>query len=227
DGGEPGVGDQIVFTRFQAVGGPAPSGHYRGLRFGANLIAAATLLRNVVVEFGGRRNTSIDQGAVEAVSGSAPEVRDTIIRESLNYGLFAHSGAGSDTTDWFSGNQLTANGRAPINIGSDDVSTLGSNLALTGNGEDRIFVRGSTVSRATADWANHGVPFYLGIEQHRACHARRLGNARSTDQDGVGQRYVGRRAARKSHSGRDCPAKRSYGGARRGGEWRPSHRQSR
>ncbi|MBW2717639.1 MAG: putative Ig domain-containing protein [Deltaproteobacteria bacterium] len=161
DGGEPGVGDQIVFTRFQAVGGPAPSGHYRGLRFGANLIAAATLLRNVVVEFGGRRNTSIDQGAVEAVSGSAPEVRDTIIRESLNYGLFAHSGAGSDTTDWFSGNQLTANGRAPINIGSDDVSTLGSNLALTGNGEDRIFVRGSTVSRATADWANHGVPFYL------------------------------------------------------------------
>jgi hypothetical protein len=161
DGGEPGVGDQIVFTRFQDVGGPAPSGHYRGLRFGANTISAATLLRNVVVEFGGRRNTSIDQGAVEAVSGSAPEVRDSIIRESLNYGLFAQSGAGSDTTDWFSGNQLTANGRAPINIGSDDVSTLGMNLALTGNGEDRIFVRGSTVSRATADWANHGVPFYL------------------------------------------------------------------
>ncbi len=161
DGGESGVGEQIVFTRFQAVGGPAPSGHYRGLRFGANLISAATVLRNVVVEFGGRRNTSIDQGAVEAVSGSAPEVRDSVVRESLNYGLFAHSGAGSDATDWFSGNRLTANGRAPINIGSDDVSTLGTNLALTGNGDDRIVVRGTTVSRATAAWANHGVPFYL------------------------------------------------------------------
>jgi hypothetical protein len=161
NGGAPGMGDQIVFTRFQDIGGPAPSGHYRGLRFGANLISAATMLRNVVVEFGGRRNTDTNQGAVEAVSGSAPVIQHAIIRESLNYGLFAQSGAGSDSVDWFADNQLTANGRSPISIGSDDVSTLGANLALAGNGEDRIFVRGSTVSRANAVWTNYGVPFYL------------------------------------------------------------------
>jgi hypothetical protein len=161
DGGEPGLGEQIVFTRFQAVGGPAPTGHYRGLRFGANLISAATMLRNVVLEFGGRRNTDTTRGAVEVLSGSAPDIQRSLIRESLNYGLFAQSGAGSDAADWFADNQLTANGRSPISIGSDDVSTLGANLALTGNGEDRIFVRGSIVSRANAAWANYGVPFYL------------------------------------------------------------------
>ncbi len=161
DGGEPGLGDQIVFTRFQAVGGPAPSGHYRGLRFGANIMSAATILRNVVMEFGGRQNSATSRGAVEVLSGSAPDIQRSIIRESLNYGLFAQSGAGSDATDWFADNQLTANGRSPISIGSDDVSTLGANLALTGNGEDRIFVRGSMVSRASAAWANYGVPFYL------------------------------------------------------------------
>ncbi|MBW2626474.1 MAG: hypothetical protein JRE45_02540 [Deltaproteobacteria bacterium] len=161
NGGDPGVGDQIVFTRFQEVGGSTPSGHYRGLRFGANIISAATMLRNAVVEFGGRRNTDTERGAVEAVSGSAPVIQRTIIRESLNYGLFAQSGAGSDSVDWFADNQLTGNGRSPISIGSDDVSTLGANLALTGNGEDRIFVRGSIVSRANAAWTNHGVPFYL------------------------------------------------------------------
>ncbi|MBW2162450.1 MAG: hypothetical protein JRH14_21220, partial [Deltaproteobacteria bacterium] len=161
NGGEPGLGDQIVFTRFQAVGGPAPSGHYRGLRFGANIISAETVLRNVVIEFGGRLNTDTNRGAMEVLSGSAPNIGRSIIRESLNYGLFAQSGAGSDATDWFADNQLTANGRSPISVGSNDVSTLGANLALTGNGQDRVFVRGSTVSRANAAWSNYGVPFYL------------------------------------------------------------------
>ena len=95
------------------------------------------------------------------LSGSAPNIGRSIIRESLNYGLFAQSGAGSDATDWFADNQLTANGRSPISIGSNDVSTLGANLALTGNVQDRVFVRGSTVSRANAAWSNYGVPFYL------------------------------------------------------------------
>ena len=161
NGGEPGLGDQIVFTRLQDVGGPAPGGHYRGLRFGANIISATTALRNVVVEFGGRRNTDTNRGAVEVLSGSAPDIQRAIIRESLNYGLFAQSGAGTDTMDWFADNQLTANGRSPISIGSDDVSTLGANLDLTGNGEDRVFVRGSVVSRANAAWKNFDVPFYL------------------------------------------------------------------
>jgi len=161
DGGEPGTGDQIVFTRFQDVGGPAPSGHYRGLRFGSNLISATTVLQNVVVEFGGRRNTDTNRGAIEVLSGSAPNISNSIVRESLNYGLYAQSGAGSEASDWFEDNQLTANARSPISIGSDDVSTLGMNLDLTGNGQDRVFVRGSTVSRAAADWANYGVPFYL------------------------------------------------------------------
>jgi hypothetical protein len=161
DGGEPGVGDQVVFTRFQEVGGAPPSGHYRGLRFGANNISATTQLRNVVVEFGGRRNTATSHGAIEVLSGSAPDIRDSIIRESLNYGLYAAAGAGSDATTWFDENQLTANGRAPISIGSDDVSTLGPSLELLGNGEDRVFVRGTNVTRATADWTNYGVPFYL------------------------------------------------------------------
>ncbi|MGB8332836.1 MAG: Ig domain-containing protein [Polyangiales bacterium] len=161
DGGEPGVGDQIVFTRFQDVGGPAPSGHYRGLRFGANIISATTVLRNVVLEFGGRRNTDVERGAMEVLSGSAPRIHDSIIRESLNYGLYAQSGAGTSAVDWFSHNQLTSNGRSPVTIGSDDVSTLGTNIDLAGNGQDRVFVRGSTVSRANATWRNYGVPFYL------------------------------------------------------------------
>jgi hypothetical protein len=161
DGGESGLNDQIVFTRFQAVGGPAPSGYYRGLRFGASVISAATILRNVVVEFGGRRDTDTSRGAIEVLSGSAPDIQRSLIRESLNYGLFAQSGAGTDTTDWFADNQLTANGRSPISIGSDDVSTLGADLALTGNVEDRVFVRGTYVRRAKAVWANYGVPFYL------------------------------------------------------------------
>jgi hypothetical protein len=161
DGGQSEIDDQIVFTRFQDVDGPAPSGHYRGLRFGANVISATTLLRNVVVEFGGRQNTDTNRGAVEVLSGSAPRISDSIIRESLNYGLFAQSGAGSDTVSWFNDNQLSANARSPISVGSDDVSTLGVNLDLMGNGQDRVFVRGSTVSRANAAWANYGVPFYL------------------------------------------------------------------
>jgi hypothetical protein len=160
DGGEPGIGDQIVFTRLQAVGGPATSGHYRGLRFGANNISAVTMLRNVIVEFGGRRATATEHGAVEILSGSAPRIMDSIVRESINYGVFAQSGAGSDATAWFDGNQLTANGRAPISIGSDDLSTLGPNLDLLGNGDDRLFIRGSQVSRATSAWTNYGIPFY-------------------------------------------------------------------
>lgn len=161
DGGVPGVGDQIVFTRFQAVGGPAPTGHYRGLRFGANVIASSNLLRNVVIEFAGRRNSASDQGAIEVLSGSAPATRDSIVRESLNFGLYAQGGAGSDAIDWFSGNQVTANARAPISIGGNDVSTLGTNLSLTGNGQDEVVVRSSTVSRADASWENYGVPFLL------------------------------------------------------------------
>ena len=161
DGGEPGIGDQVVFTRFQDVGAPAPSGHYRGLRFGANNISAATALRNAVVEFGGRRNSATSQGAVEVLSSSAPRVSDSTIRESINHGLYAQAGAGSETSTWFDRNQLTANGRSPISMGSDDVSTLGASLDLFGNGTDRIYVRGSTVSRPSADWTNYGVPFYL------------------------------------------------------------------
>ena len=160
DGGEPGVDDQIVFTRFQAVGAPATSGHYRGLRFGANNISAATMLRNTVVEFGGRRNTATEHGSVEILSGSAPRIMESIIRESINYGVFAQSGAGTDTRPWFDGNQLTANGRAPISIGSNDLSTLGPNLDLVGNGDDRFFIRGSWVSRAVSNWSNYGIPFY-------------------------------------------------------------------
>lgn len=161
DGGEPGAGDQIVFTRFQDVGAPAPSGHYRGLRFGSNIVSATTELRNVIVEFGGRVNADTERGAIEVLSGSAPNIHDSIIRESSNYGLYAQSGAGTDAADWFSNNQLVSNGRSPLTIGSDDVSTLGANLDLMGNGQDRIFVRGSTVSRAGADWRNYGVPYYL------------------------------------------------------------------
>jgi hypothetical protein len=161
DGGAPGEDDQIVFTRFQDVGGPAAVGHYQGFRYGANIISATTTLRNVIVEFGGRRNTDADRGAVEVLSGSAPVIRDSIVRESLNYGLYAQGGAGSDAIDWFADNQLTANGRSPISIGSDDVSTLGANLDLAGNGQDRVFVRGSTVSRLDASWQNYGVPFFL------------------------------------------------------------------
>ncbi|MDH3202826.1 MAG: putative Ig domain-containing protein [Myxococcales bacterium] len=161
NGGEPGVGDQIVFTRFQDVGGPVPSGHYRGLRFGANVISATNSLRNVVMEFAGRRDVATQQGAIEVLSGSAPPIHDSLIRESLNHGLYAQGGAGSDTIDWFADNQLTANARSPISIGGDDVSTLGANLELTGNGEDRVFVRTSTVSRPSASWNNYGVPFFL------------------------------------------------------------------
>ncbi len=161
DGGQAGIDDQIVFTRFQAIAGPVPSSHYRGLRFGANIIAGTTTLRNVVVEFGGRVNADINRGAVEVLSGSAPVIVDSIVRESLNYGLYAQAGAGSENVDWFDGNQLISNGRAPINIGSDEVSTLGPDLDLVGNGQDRVFVRGSLVTRADASWANYGVPFYL------------------------------------------------------------------
>ena len=161
NGGEPGVGDQIVITRFQDVGGPAPTGHYRGLRFGANIVSASTLLQNVVIEFGGRVDAGANHGAVEVLSGSAPQIADTIIRESLNFGLYAQDGAGSDASDWFHDNQLTANGRSPINIFSNDVSTLGPNLRLSGNGQDRVYVRGLAVNRPSASWANYGVPFYL------------------------------------------------------------------
>lgn len=164
NGGQPGVDDQIVFTRFQDIGGPVPGGHYRGLRYGANIISASTILRNAVVEFGGRVNTEANRGAIEVLAGSAPVIADSIIRESLNYGLYAQSGAGSETIDWFDGNQLTANGRAPINIGSDEVSTLGPDLDVLGNGEDRVFVRGSLVSRTNASWANYGVPYYLSSD---------------------------------------------------------------
>jgi hypothetical protein len=161
DGGQAGVDDQIVFTRFQSIAGPAPSSHYRGLRFGANIVSATTTLRNVIVEFGGRMNTDTNRGAVEVLSGSAPVINGSIVRESLNYGIYAQAGAGSESVDWFDDNQLTSNGRAPINIGSDDVSTLGGTLDLLGNGEDRVFVRGSLVSRADASWSNYGVPYYL------------------------------------------------------------------
>jgi hypothetical protein len=164
DGGEPGVGDQIVFTRFQAAGGPAPSGHYGGLRYGANIISATTVSNNVIVEFGGRVNGDTSRGAIEVLGGSAPRITNSIIRESLNYGLYAQAAAGSDSVEWFDGNQLTANGRSPISIGSDEVSTLGASLDLMGNGQDRIYVRGSTVSRANAAWANYGVPFYLSSD---------------------------------------------------------------
>lgn len=161
DGGQPGEGDQIVVTRFQNAGGPAPSGYYRGLRFGANNVAGTTVLRNVVIEFGGRHDAAIERGAVEALSGSAPRILHSIVRESFNYGLYVQSGAGSDAFDWFHDNQLTTNARSPISIGSDDVSTLGANLNLSGNGHDRIFVRGSTVSRPAAHWRSYGVPYYL------------------------------------------------------------------
>ncbi len=161
DGGAPGVNDQIVFTRFQDVGGPPPSGHYRGVRFGANIISATTILQNVVLEFGGRRDTDIDVGAIEVLSGSAPTVRGSLVRESFNYGLYAQSGAGSETVDWFAQNEVTANARSPISIGADDVSTLGAELDLSGNGEDRVFVRGSMVTRLDASWENYGVPYFL------------------------------------------------------------------
>ena len=161
DGGTPGVGDQIVFTRFQDVGGPPPSGHYRGLLFGANNVSATTILRNVVLEFGGRRNTATEQGALEALSGSSPRVLDSIVRESLNYGLYGQSGAGSATASWFDDNQLTQNARGPISVGANDVSTLGANLDVLGNAMDRIYVRGSTVNRSNAAWTNYGVPYFL------------------------------------------------------------------
>lgn len=161
DGGEPGQGDQIVLTRYQEEGGSQPSGHYRGLRFGPHDVASVTLLRNVVIEFGGRNNTDVERGALEVLPGSSPSVAQSIIRESLHYGLYAQSGAGSDTRDWFHDNQLTANVRSPISIGADDVSTLGSGLELGGNGQDRIFVRGSNVTRPAASWKNYGVPYYL------------------------------------------------------------------
>ncbi len=161
DGGEPGIGDQVVFTRFQGVGAAAPSGQYRGLRFGSNNMSATTALRNAVVEFAGRRNTATEQGAIELLSSSAPSIHDSTIRESMNYGLYAQAGAGSENVNWFDRNQLTVNGRAPISMGSDDVSTLGANLDLVGNGQDRVYVRGSTVRRPNSDWTNYGVPFYL------------------------------------------------------------------
>ncbi len=161
DGGQPGVGDQIVLTRFQEAGGPLPSGHYRGVRFGANGISSVTKLRNVVVEFAGRRNSAIEQGGVEVLAGAAPRIHDSVIRESLNYGLYAQSGAGTEVTEWFDRNVVTANARGPISIGADEVSTLGAVLDLTGNGRDRVFVRGSVVSRPDSSWASYGVPYYL------------------------------------------------------------------
>ncbi len=161
NGGAPGVGDPIVLTRFQGVGGPAPSGHYRGLRFGSNVISATTSVGNMVIEFAGRRDAATDQGAIEVLSGAAPPIRNSLIRESLNHGLYAQGGAGSDTVDWFAENQLTANARSPINIGADAVSTLGANLELTSNGRDRVFVRTPTVSRPNASWIDYGVPFFL------------------------------------------------------------------
>jgi hypothetical protein len=160
DGGEPGVGDQVVFTRFQDVGAPAQSGHYRGLRFGANNVSSVTRLRNVIVEFGGRRDAATDHGSLEVISGSSPVVTDSIFRESVNYGVYVQSGAGTDASPWFDRNQMVSNARGPLSVGSDDVSTLGSDLDMTGNDVDRVFVRGSTVARATSTWENYGIPFF-------------------------------------------------------------------
>ena len=161
DGGEPGVGDQVVFTRYQAAGGPAPTGHYRGLRFGANVIQSSQNMRNVVVEFAGRRGTATNQGAVEVLASSAPSITDSLIRESLNYGLDMDGGAGSDAVNWFDGNTIVNSGQAPISVAVNDLTTLGTDLTLSDNGSEHVEVRGGTVLRASNTWPTYDVPYYV------------------------------------------------------------------
>ena len=161
EGGQPGVGDQIVLTRYQDVGGAPPTGHYRGLRFGPNVLTAINSLRNVVVEFGGGSTSGGDRGAVEVQSGSAPRIIGSLIRESISHGVYAESGSGSELVSWFDENQLIANARSPISIVANDVSTLGPSLTMSGNTDDHVFVRGTAVTRAIAAWHPYDVPFFL------------------------------------------------------------------
>ncbi|MCB9707824.1 MAG: hypothetical protein H6714_03390 [Myxococcales bacterium] len=150
DGGAPGTGDQIVFTRYQAAGGGAPSGYYRGLRFGATTNLNVTGFRNVVLEYAG----GTDNGGALYIEGTevAPTFVDSIIRETQHEGLFLAGGSGVTTAAWFDRNWITRTGEFPVYAPARDATTLGANLTFTQNGLDLansnyIQLYSATVSR--------------------------------------------------------------------------------
>ncbi len=162
NGGTPGTGEQIVFTRYQAAGGAAPTNYSRGLRFGTGTILANTVLQNVVLEFAGSVN---DQGAVY-VNGTAPVMLDSIIRESLYDAVRMSTGSGTTTGTWFDRNWITRSGETPLWLFASDITTLGANLTLTDNGlstanTNYILVDGTTMTRAASIYRDYNIPYRI------------------------------------------------------------------
>ena len=154
DGGIPGIGDPIVFTAEQPIVGTAVAGSYGGLRFGLNS-RRSTLLRNVVVEYGGG-NTNVApgggllNGAVELQnSSSIAGFTSSIIRETQRNGLYLGNAAGSfGSPSWFENVEVTNAGQVaanhPISSAANAMATLGSNLTFTRNQRPQIQIRNST-----------------------------------------------------------------------------------
>lgn len=149
--------DPIVFT------GQLPgAGFWNGIRIWSIL---PSQIRHAVVEYGGA-----DGANVELSSSGRLALTDTVIRHSSAYG-FSMGNLGSSLVE-FSGNTITLNEDAPVNIPANFVGALDSANNLTGNvtqvGGDRDYIN-VTNSTITNDqtWHSFDVDYRMPSNSQR------------------------------------------------------------
>lgn len=97
-------------------------------------------------------------GGIELRSDAPAEIVSGVITNVATYGVESYTNALPAT---FTGNTITGCGTWPIRTSPDRVDAIDPSNALTGNGNDGVFVYGATLAAGAHAWPDLPVPFYL------------------------------------------------------------------
>ncbi len=119
---------------------------------GLNVQNASPLLDHVTVRNSERHGLYVNNGE--------PLITDSSFVDNADYGVLCQSAVCLDPgPDTFDGNTLRGN-RVPIRLAARQVGSVGPNVTVSGNVEDRIEVTTGTVDRS-ATWYDLGAPYRI------------------------------------------------------------------
>ncbi|MFH1962233.1 MAG: right-handed parallel beta-helix repeat-containing protein, partial [bacterium] len=143
-----GIMGTITFTSDQAT----HTAGYWGSIFFDNYSDDSSLLRNVVIEYGGGEYSS---NSNIYCNDASPAIQSSIIRNSFQYGIRCNNSFPVIDTNTF-----TLNNSYPVYVSASSFPALHNNTYL-GNNTNAIYLEGRTITNSIT-WIKDGAPYIIG-----------------------------------------------------------------
>ncbi len=145
--------EPILFT--SAATNPHP-GDWQGLVFHTNNMSTLTVIKHAIIDYAGQ-SVDANEGAINTFTNL--RVENTIIRNSLTYGLYCNSDVSISN---FVRNTIQACNEYPISIHVDQAHTIDSTNVYTNNAPTYNFINlKGTQLTSEVRWKKQGIPYLI------------------------------------------------------------------